>query len=233
MQTFDDDLALAHRLADAARVTSLSYFGGPLRQWSKNDGSLVTEADIAVEDELRAFLAAERTDDTMLGEERGQTGTGGRRWIVDGIDGTANFAAGTPDWGTLIALELEGQIVVSVCDEPVHKRRYWAVRGGGAFRSDDGSGASTQLRTSPRTELRTSRSYLPPAKWMPDERARAIAQAVASATNPESPIDHPALQIATGTYEVAVIFIAGPWNIAAPSLVVEEAGSRTSPANGD
>src|SRR5215831_10202815 len=65
----DSDLALAHRLGDVAGHVSLSYFRRELRSWSKSDGSLATEADVAVEDALRAQLAIERPGDAVLGEE--------------------------------------------------------------------------------------------------------------------------------------------------------------------
>jgi len=96
-ETYGSDLALGHRLADAAATVALSFFRGEFRSWSKTDGSLATEADLAVEDELRSRLRSERPGDAMLGEERGQTGTGSRRWIIDGIDGTVDFAAGRSD----------------------------------------------------------------------------------------------------------------------------------------
>jgi histidinol-phosphatase len=224
--TFDSDLTLAHRLADAASVVSLSHFRRELRGWSKSDGSLATEADVAVEDALRSQLGIERPGDAVLGEERGQTGSNRRRWIIDGIDGTVDFAAGSPDWGTLIALETDGRVVVGVCVQPAHHRRYWAATGGGAFCSDAYPTVRHPLRVSPVRDLRTARSYLPPAEWLPDERAHAIAGVLAAATCPEPHGDHPALQVAAGGYEFAVFFIAGPWDLAAPALIVEEAGGR-------
>lgn len=132
---YQQDLELAHRLADTAAAVSRAYFRGELRSWAKSDGSLATEADLAVEDAIRAVLSCERQTDAVLGEERGLTGSGNRRWIIDGIDGTVDFAAGSPDWGTLIALEIDGEVVVGVCDQPIHERRYWATKGGGAFSS--------------------------------------------------------------------------------------------------
>ena len=228
MHTLDDDLALAHRLADAASARSRSYFRRELRQWSKEDGGLATEADLAVEDELRALLGIERPTDAVLGEERGRTGSGARCWIIDGIDGTVDFAAGQPDWGTLIALEHDGEVVLGVCDQPVLIRRYWAVRGGGAFCTDVGSSAPARLRTSSHTDFATARSYVPSAQWTPDEKSRLIGNALVNATKPAKQVTHPALQVATGAYEFAVFFMMGPWDIAAPSLIVEEAGGRFS-----
>ena len=100
-----DDLNFALRLADAAREISLARFRGSFEVRVKPDGSLVTEVDEAVEDELRSILASERPGDAILGEERGPSGRGERRWLIDAIDGTHSFAAGAPHWGTLIALE--------------------------------------------------------------------------------------------------------------------------------
>jgi histidinol-phosphatase len=226
--TLDEDLALAHRLADAASRVSLSYFKQELKSWSKDDGSLATEADLAVEDEIRADLGVARASDAILGEERGQTGSSKRRWILDGIDGTVQFAAASPEWYTLIALEVEGEIVVSVCDQPTRKRRYWATKGGGAFRTDASSQAPRKLQVSDARDLASARSYVPPAEWRPDERSRRISAALTEASRPEVSVDHPALQVAFGGYDLAVFLFGGPWDVAGPLLVVEEAGGRFS-----
>ena len=232
MTTFDADLALAMRLADAARERSLFYFRRELQQWSKGDGSLATEADLAVEDELRGRLAVERPGDAVLGEERGQTGESTRCWIIDGIDGTIDFAAGEPDWGTLIALEVDGQVLLGVCDQPVHQRRYWAVRGGGAFCVGDGGSIPIRLQASTHAVLATARSYLPPPHWVPDDTSQTIGNALKAATRPEPHGNHPALQVAQGGYEFAMFFLMGPWDIAAPALIVQEAGGRFSDFSG-
>ena len=89
------DLALAQRLADAARSVTMQRFGGIFTSRKKADGSLVTEVDEAAEDAIRAIVTRERPRDAILGEERGENGSGSRRWIVDAIDGTLDFAAGT------------------------------------------------------------------------------------------------------------------------------------------
>jgi histidinol-phosphatase len=229
--TSDADLDLAHRLADAAAEISMAHFGREIRRWAKEDGSLATEADVAVEDALRARLSGERPDDAVLGEERGESGRGRRRWIVDGIDGTKEFAGGSPDWGTLIALEIDGRVVMGVCDQPAHQRRYWAVRGYGAFRALR-AGTPQPLRVSQADRLDRARSYVPPPEWLPDNRARRIAHAIAAVTKPESHVDHPALQLAAGGYELVIFCLAGPWDLAAPSIIVEEAGGRYSDLGG-
>jgi histidinol-phosphatase len=228
---WDEDLALAHRLADLAAPVAMSFFRRDPRNWSKQDGSLVTEADLAVEQLIRDHIATVRRDDAVLGEEQGQTGESGRRWIVDAIDGTVDFAQGNPDWGTLIALDADGEIVVAVCDQPAHKRRYWAHRGGGAFVSD-ASSPNRRLRVSDARDLASARSFVPPATWVPNDDAFRLAQRVGNATAPGPHTEHPALQVASGGYEVVLFFLGGPWDLAAPALIVEEAGGRFTDARG-
>jgi histidinol-phosphatase len=129
-----DDLALALALADVADALALPAFDRGAAAVAKADGTPVTEADRAVERALRERRAAERPDDAILGEELGAAGAGERRWVLDPIDGTVHFARGIPVWGTLIALEEDGEPVVAVVSAPALRRRWWAARGQGAFR---------------------------------------------------------------------------------------------------
>jgi histidinol-phosphatase len=127
------DLELALRLADAADAIALPLFGTGLAVERKTDSTPVTEADRAVELELRRLLAEERPGDGVLGEEHGPSGEGPRRWIVDPIDGTRNYARAIPVWATLVALEQDGVVRLGVVSAPALGRRWWAERGEGAF----------------------------------------------------------------------------------------------------
>jgi histidinol-phosphatase len=129
-----DDLALALALADAADAITLPAFDRGEAVTAKADGTPVTEADRAVERALRERLAAERPGDAVLGEELGEVAGGDRRWVLDPLDGTEWFARGIPVWGILIALEQAGEPIVAVVSAPALRRRWWAARGGGAFR---------------------------------------------------------------------------------------------------
>jgi histidinol-phosphatase len=132
------DLDLALRLADAADAIALSRFRArDLVVETKPDSTPVTEADRAVEAELRTILALERRRDAILGEEEGQSGSSARRWIVDPIDGTRNYSRGVPVWATLIALEDHGRVVLGVVSAPALHRRWWAERGEGAHANGD------------------------------------------------------------------------------------------------
>ncbi|MFW6775636.1 inositol monophosphatase family protein [Nocardioides sp. CPCC 205120] len=130
-----DDLRLAHLLADDADSISLDRFKAmDLHVMSKPDLTPVTDADRAVESAIRAKLGRVRSRDAVLGEEEGSTpGQGGRRWIVDPIDGTKNFVRGVPVWATLIGLEVDGVVVAGVVSAPALQRRWWAAAGQGAW----------------------------------------------------------------------------------------------------
>src|ERR1700744_4091449 len=106
-----DDLTTALMLADRADTLTSARFGAlDLRIDTKPDLTPVTDADRAVETELREVLARERPNDSIVGEEfGGQTTFTGRQWIIDPIDGTKNFVRGVPVWATLIALLQDDQ----------------------------------------------------------------------------------------------------------------------------
>src|SRR5262245_680479 len=87
-----DDLALALRLADAADAETVPRFDrADLDVNLKADRSHVTEADLAAEKAIRDLIAAERPRDGIFGEEFGTEGDSRRQWIIDPIDGTANY----------------------------------------------------------------------------------------------------------------------------------------------
>src|SRR4249920_3129419 len=134
MPVHDDDVALLHRLADAADAVSRQHFRSEdLRTTTKDDGTPVSEVDRAVEEAMLAMVRAAGSD-AVLGEEVGsQPGSSNRRWIFDGIDGTHNYADGRPGRGTIIALEVEGTVELGMVSAPLWGRRWWAVRGEGAW----------------------------------------------------------------------------------------------------
>ena len=134
------DLTLALTLADRADALTRARFGAlDLSIDTKPDLTPVTDADRAVEDELRRVLGRERSDDSIVGEEFGGTTTfSGRQWIIDPIDGTKNFVRGVPVWASLIALLEDGVPTVGVVSAPALQRRWWAARGQGAFAAVDG-----------------------------------------------------------------------------------------------
>jgi histidinol-phosphatase len=131
---YDDDLRLAHVIADAVDGLTTSRFqASDLRVETKPDLTPVTDADRAAEELVRSQLKRTRPRDAVLGEEFAPTGHGQRQWVVDPIDGTKNYVRGVPVWATLIALLDEGRPVVGVVSAPALGRRWWAASGTGAW----------------------------------------------------------------------------------------------------
>ncbi len=129
-----EDLAMAGLLADAADQISLEvYRSADLLVASKPDASEVTQADLAVEDHLRQLIATHRPEQGVLGEEHGATGSERVRWFIDPIDATRNYVRGLDWWATLLALEVHGKVEVAVISASAMGRRWWAVRGQGAW----------------------------------------------------------------------------------------------------
>lgn len=134
MPTYDDDLRLAHVLADdVERVTMSRFLSEDLHIEAKPDLSLVSDADRTAEQVIRSLLARSRPRDAVVGEEFEPSGTGSRRWIIDPIDGTHNFVRGVPVWSTLIALVDGPHVVVGLVAAPALGRRWWAASGTGAY----------------------------------------------------------------------------------------------------
>jgi histidinol-phosphatase len=217
----ETDLQLARRAASAGAAVGLRYFAAlaDLPRELKADGSIVTEADRAVETAIRAVLTEARPDDAILGEEGGESGGGAhRRWIIDPIDGTALFVAGDNRWLVLIALEQDGEVVTSVVAHPAQDRVWWAVRGDGAHEAaGDGPGHRITV-TSGRPDVLAS-SRLAVIATEPDVGKPLIAVV------PDLPWGiHPALMVARGDLDLAVQTAGQIWDFAATALVVTEAG---------
>ena len=126
----DPDIALALRLAEAARSAIRPHFRTALTATRKDDATPVTLADRAAETAMRRLIKAEFPRDAIHGEEFGaEPGTSGRTWVLDPIDGTTGFLAGRPMFGTLIALVVEGFPVLGVIDQAVMGERWLGVTG--------------------------------------------------------------------------------------------------------
>jgi histidinol-phosphatase len=148
-----DDLSLALALAGNADLISLDRFTAlDLVVTTKPDRTPVTDADQAVERSIRAGILAARPGDSILGEEYGTEGDSSRQWIIDPIDGTANFLRGVPIWGTLISLAIDGVPVVGVVSAPALGKRWYAAAGHGAFAQAHGE-EPRRLRVSAVGEL--------------------------------------------------------------------------------
>ena len=145
---YDDDLRLAHVIADQVDGMTMSRFKSQdLRVETKPDLTPVTDADKTAEEIVRGQLSRARPRDAVHGEEMGDTGHGPRRWVIDPIDGTKNFVRGVPVWATLIGLLDGDQVVLGLVSAPALGRRWWAAQGSGAW-TGKSLAAASQLHVS-------------------------------------------------------------------------------------
>jgi histidinol-phosphatase len=205
----DADLAFALSLADDADAIALPRFRATdLRVDTKPDLTPVSEADSAVEARLRERLERERPGEAVLGEEEGGTDESG--WIVDPIDGTRNYTRGIPVWATLIAFADR----VAVVSAPALGRRWWAVRGVGAFANGMRIAVSAIDRLADATVL-YALDRLPPPAAFDAWHVRGFGDFWAH------------MLVAEGAAEVAVDAAGlAVWDTAAIRVIVEEAGGR-------
>jgi len=138
-EMYADNLERAEFAIDLARRAgelALTHFRSldSLKIESKGHQDLVSQADREVEAFVRAELAAHYRQDAIVGEEEGTAeGTTGYAWVIDPIDGTANFVSGIPAWAVVIACAKHGVTIAGVVHEPCTGETFHAVRGGGAF----------------------------------------------------------------------------------------------------
>ena len=233
--SLSDDLSLALALAGDADLISLDrYEAIDLVITTKPDHTPVTDADQAVERSIRDGIAAARPDDSILGEEYGTSGSSERQWIIDPIDGTANFLRGVPIWGTLISLAVNGVPVVGVVSSPALGRRWWAATGHGAWLQEFDA-APRRLAVSGITDLAdASLSYNSLQGW--DEAGRldevvALTRAVWRSRAIGEMWAY--MLLAEGALDVVGEFDLKPYDMAAVIPIVVEAGGRFTSVDGE
>lgn len=228
-----DDLALALRLADAADQQSLPRFdSADLEISTKADSSHVTDADLATERAIRAVLAAERPSDGIFGEEFGAQGDSSRQWIIDPIDGTANFLRGVPIWGTMIALAIDGIPQIGVVSMPALARRWWASPGAGAWTATpDGPRALAVSRVS--TLDAASVSFQSIAQWADAGHLPALLALSEHTWRDRAYGDvYAYMLLAEGRLEMVAEFDVKEYDVAAAVPIVREAGGQMTSFDG-
>jgi histidinol-phosphatase len=229
-----DDLRLALELAGVADAITTAAFRRPdLAVEAKPDLTPVTEADRDVEDALRAELGRRRPGDAVIGEERGETGAGRRRWIVDPIDGTKNFVRGIPVWATLLALEVDGVLTVGVVSAPALGRRWWAARGAGAFAGSPGT-SGAPIRVSAVAALGDAQlTYSSLSGWAARGGAAGVVALAGRCGRSRAFGDFWShVLVAEGACDIGLDPEVSLWDLAALQVIVEEAGGTFTDLDG-
>lgn len=230
-----NQLEFALKLADAADAISLSRFRSlDLEIQTKPDRTPVTDADRAVEAKLRELIAQSFPSDTVIGEEFENEEAGDREWIIDPIDGTANFLRGIPIWATLIALRVNGELVLSVVSAPAMGRRWWAEAGSGSWTSDV-DGSTRKLKVSAVANLADSYvSYNSIQQWHQIGLSQQIVALADKVWRTRAFGDFLSyMYVAEGVIDAASEPDLKIYDIAALVPIVREAGGTFSALNGE
>jgi histidinol-phosphatase len=231
-------LTFALACCDAADALALEHFRRDLVIETKPDRTFVTQADTAIETVIRGRIRAAYPDHGLVGEEYGtEEGTGGVRWFVDPIDGTHNFMRGVPLFGTLLAVEEDGEVVVGVMSAPAIGARWYARRGGGSWAVGSigpGAGDPRGIRVSRVSGIADAQVlYASPLEIEASGEAPGFDALIRSAWRDRGFGDFWGYAlVAEGAAEAMVEVGPHSWDLAAPSIVVEEAGGRMTDLHG-
>ncbi|HVH69210.1 MAG TPA: inositol monophosphatase family protein [Gemmatimonadales bacterium] len=224
-----DWLAFLTELADRADALALRWFrAAELSVAEKPDKSPVTEADQAIEAMARALVRERHPELGVLGEEQGESGAAGPRLIIDPIDGTRNFVRGIPVFGTLLAVEVGGEVVAGVASAPAMHVRWRAARGVGAFRD------ARRLRVSRVRSLADAlvlHGNLGFEEGGPPPGIQALLARAGHSRGFGDFYQH--VLVAEGAGDVAIDPVVHPWDIAALQVIVEEAGGMATSLRGE
>src|SRR5229473_6024465 len=225
---------LLEAIAKEADAIAMRYFRAvEMRVERKSDGTAVTQADREVEEMARAKVAASGIALEVLGEEMGDTRSGGSagraRLIIDPIDGTDEFSRGIPTFGTLLAIERDGEIVAGMASAPGLSSRWWAYRGEGAYRNGRRLHVSNVMKLSEAMVFTTGTG--PSKDKLAQEKIRRLPDSARSGRSLGGFWQH--MLVAEGATEAALDWTSKPWDLAPLGIIVEEAGGRSTNVRGE
>jgi len=232
MDDFGDQLELAEDLARRAAELQLERLESGFRVATKSTSTdMVTAVDREVETLIVDGIRAARPDDAILGEEGADVaGASGYRWVIDPIDGTTNYLYGHPGFAVSIACELEGETVVGVVNDPMHRELFAATRGGGATRNGE------PIRCSQETDLSkalvaTGFGYDPDVRR---EQGEVVARIIGDIRDIRrmgaAAVD--LCSVACGRVDAYFERGLNPWDLAAGELIATEAGATLTSIEG-
>lgn len=227
----NSDLKLALALADKADQIAMSRFRSiDLHVDTKPDFTPVTEADRAVETEIRNALTELLPNDGIIGEEFQNSNTDAARvWIIDPIDGTKNYVRGVPVWASLISLAIDGTPLIGVASAPAMGRRWWASPEDGAFTRDP-DGSVRSISVSAVKEISdASFSFSDSVGWENFGNGQALSKIQTKTWRSRGYGDFWShLLVAEGAVDVAVEPQLEPYDMAAFIAIVNAAGGNVT-----
>ncbi len=221
--------------ADAARAAGGVALGGwdrSVRVSAKGFRDLVTDYDVRCQQVIKSMIAARFPEHGFLAEEADTMGDreAEYRWIIDPIDGTTNYARHYPTFSISIALARESELLVGVVFDPLRNDVFAALRGQGARRNGQ------PIQVSERDSLGTA---ILGTEWAREDAARRLALRLLAGIGAEVQTIR-----TTGSAALSLCYLAAgwtdvyfnmslqAWDIAAGTLIIEEAGGRVTDLDG-
>lgn len=227
-----DELSFSIEICQAAGRVAMDFLERGVEAVMKDDDTPVTAADRACERLIREAICRRFPGDAILGEEEGESspaeGAAGRRWIVDPIDGTYNYARALPIFSTLLALEVDGAIEVGVIHAPAFGDTFWAGKGGGAFKN------GRTLAVSAVDSLAASQfNFGAPRRILEEGLWDGFTRLVGSTYRQRGFGDYLGFAfVFEGKSEAMLEVGVKPWDLAPMKIIAEEAGGRFSDLEG-
>jgi histidinol-phosphatase len=226
-------LELGLSVCDAADEIALGWFRRDVFTETKPDRTFVTEADRSIEQLARERIRAAHPDHGLLGEEYGEDAADARiRWYIDPIDGTHNFIRGVPLFGTLLAVEVDGELQVGVISAPALRERWYAARGQGAW--SRGADGERRVHVSRIANIADSQLlYGSRRENVESGRMPGFDATIAASWRDRGFGDFWGYAlVADGAAEAMIETGMHPWDVAAPLVLIEEAGGRVTDVTG-
>ncbi|WP_348540014.1 inositol monophosphatase family protein [Shimia sp. R11_0] len=214
---------LAQHAATMAKTivpTALSHFRGELGVEFKSDESPVTQADKAVEADVRAYLSKHFPEHGIFGEEEGMDlKDSAHLWVIDPIDGTRSFLSGNPLFGFLLAHLIDGRVEIGVIGMPALGEVFIGVRGAGAMKND------APISVSAQRDLSKSVLYVNEGDKIYHNHPEVFARLMQAGQTRRMAYDcYPHALLAMGHVDVVVDYDLQPYDYLAVSAVIEAAG---------
>ena len=232
-------LTFLQNCADAADDLSRHYFNkAHLKVETKSNDTPVTEADLAIETEIRRIAAATYPDLPIYAEEYGQCPDDAPlKLIIDPIDGTQNFVRGIPFVGTLLAIEVNGEIVAGVASSAPSDDRWWAAKNQGSYyqRTCRKQDPPRKLAVTTVTDLSQSQMFhsSPFGHEATGSNPDTFVKLLKSTKRQRGFGDFYApMFVAQGAGEFAIDYNLKPWDMAPIKIIVEEAGGKFTDIQG-
>lgn len=222
-------------LEAAERATQRIQQQDPGEITAKGDRDMASEVDFAVEDDLRGFLAKETPEIDFLGEEHGGADVlNSTAWILDPVDGTANYLHGIPMYAVSLALVEAGRPILGVVALPRLGHRFWATEGDGAWCDDQRISVTSTTRLE--DAIVSIGDYAVGEGAEAKNRARfAVTEALAARVQRIRMLGSAAIDlcwVAAGKLDACIMLSNHPWDVAGGTIIAREAGAQITDDQG-